>query len=203
MDTFVRSIADAGFVNSLAQLLIKIGAPGVPDFYQGTEFWDFNLVDPDNRRPVDFTRRRELLSELAAGSKQDPERLAADVLDNWPDERIKLLVTWRGLQCRQEFTDLFLSGEYQPLSLSGPHGANACAFARVAWPRWAICIVPRLAQAAWAAANKAAEPARGQTSSDWPAVAAWWQETSVKLPADAPRRFRHAFTRRDRQRARS
>ncbi len=62
LDAFVRSIADAGFVNSLAQTLVKICAPGVPDFYQGVEFWDFNLVDPDNRRPVDFQRRREALA---------------------------------------------------------------------------------------------------------------------------------------------
>ncbi len=76
LDAFVRSIADAGFVNSLAQLLVKICAPGVPDFYQGVEFWDFNLVDPDNRRPVDFDRRREVLSWLMARGRED--------LPGWP-----------------------------------------------------------------------------------------------------------------------
>ena len=79
LDAFVRSIADAGFVNSLAQTLVKICAPGVPDFYQGVEFWDFNLVDPDNRRPVDFQRRREALSRLAARGKENLAGLSREL----------------------------------------------------------------------------------------------------------------------------
>ena len=92
---FIRSIADAGYANSLAQTLVKICAPGVPDFYQGTEFWDFNLVDPDNRRPVDFRRRQEALAWLAAESDKDLGHLARDLLGNWPDERTKMFVIWR------------------------------------------------------------------------------------------------------------
>ena len=83
MDSFVRTIADAGFVNSLAQTLVKICAPGLPDFYQGTEFWDFSLVDPDNRRTVDFVGRRDAVRSLIAGQKSNP-RFASELLQNGP-----------------------------------------------------------------------------------------------------------------------
>ncbi|MGE5848998.1 MAG: malto-oligosyltrehalose synthase, partial [Candidatus Methylomirabilota bacterium] len=108
---FQEFIARLGMVNSLAQTLIKITAPGVPDFYQGTEVWDFSLVDPDNRRPVDFVLRAALLAGLreriAAG---DLLSLARDLLDHWPDGRIKLYTIHRTLTCRRQAPDLFQAG---------------------------------------------------------------------------------------------
>jgi (1->4)-alpha-D-glucan 1-alpha-D-glucosylmutase len=193
LDRFARSIADAGFVNSLAQLLVKICAPGVPDFYQGVELWDFNLVDPDNRRPVDFSLRREMLAQLISGSREDQPGVARELLSLWPDERVKLLVTWRGLECRRKDAELFSNGDYQSLTLVGPRQANACAFTRVAGERWAICIVPRLAQAAWTEDVADDSEPRGDRQIDW-APSRWWRQTWLELPVDGPRRFRHAIT---------
>jgi (1->4)-alpha-D-glucan 1-alpha-D-glucosylmutase len=96
--------------------------PGVPDFYQGTEFWDLSLVDPDNRRAVDFAARQQAL----AANHTDWPDLAA----HWEDGRIKLELTRRLLRLRQEFSDLFKHGAYEPLPVSGPHAGHVIAFAR-------------------------------------------------------------------------
>ncbi|HEY2147841.1 MAG TPA: malto-oligosyltrehalose synthase, partial [Pirellulales bacterium] len=144
LDAFARSIADAGFVNSLAQTLIKITAPGVPDFYQGTEFWDFNLVDPDNRRPVDFRRRKETLAWLIAEGEKDLPNLARELLRRWPDERIKMFVIWRALQFRRENIDVF-RGDFVPLVADGPRQDDVCAFARSAGGKWVLSVAPRMA----------------------------------------------------------
>jgi (1->4)-alpha-D-glucan 1-alpha-D-glucosylmutase len=188
LDQFVRSIADAGFVNSLAQTLVKMCVPGVPDFYQGVEFWDFNLVDPDNRRPVDFAERRKALVHLRARSKDGVEQLAAELLGAWPDERLKMFVIWRTLQLRRLRREL-VSGSYEPLATEGPRKGNLCAFARVEDGRWTACIVPRLVCEAWRAQPARAKPRRGAAPS-WP-VSGWWHETIVQFPAGAPKRFAH------------
>jgi (1->4)-alpha-D-glucan 1-alpha-D-glucosylmutase len=191
LDDFVRSISDAGFVNSLAQTLIKICSPGVPDFYQGVEFWDFNLVDPDNRRPVDFAVRRQALADLAARAKQSPGAVAADLLRDWPDERIKLFVIWRGLALRKTRAEL-ISGRYEPLTVDGPRKNHVCAFARVDGPRWTLCVVPRFTCEAQRASSS--KPPRGKDAEPrWP-LADWWHETSVELPPEAPARFAHELT---------
>ena len=113
---FQRRVAQAGMVNSLAQLVLKLASPGVPDFYQGTELWDLSLVDPDNRRPVDFTARQALLDglgptidrlETGRGATDD----VADLLERWSDGAIKLFVTACGLRFRREHAGLLLSGE--------------------------------------------------------------------------------------------
>jgi (1->4)-alpha-D-glucan 1-alpha-D-glucosylmutase len=192
LDAFVRSIADAGFVNSLAQLLIKLCVPGVPDFYQGVEFWDFNLVDPDNRRPVDFAARRKALSEQIKRSKSSVRPLAAELLSRWPDEGIKLFVTWRTLKLRAERGSLRV-GRYEPLAVDGPRTDSLCAFARVHEGQWSVCIVPRLTCEAWRAVPDSRAPSAAGGEPRW-AIADWWRETSVQFPIDAPRTFRHAFT---------
>src|SRR5205823_4410180 len=104
-----KEIARLGAVNSLAQLLLKLTSPGVPDIYQGNEIWDYSLVDPDNRRPVDYNRHRETLESLATAT---PDEL----MQAWPDGRIKLFLTQRVLRFRREQADLFQSGEYLPLT---------------------------------------------------------------------------------------
>ncbi len=104
---FVHTLANAGFLNSLAQTTLKMCAPGVPDFYQGSELWDFRLVDPDNRRPVDFAQREKMLKELHTAARKDLPQLARDLMARWPDERIKLHTIARTLQFRREHPNLF------------------------------------------------------------------------------------------------
>jgi (1->4)-alpha-D-glucan 1-alpha-D-glucosylmutase len=142
---FQEFVGRLGMVNSLAQTLIKIAAPGVPDFYQGTEVWDFSLVDPDNRRPVDFALRAALLADLreriAAG---DLLNLARDLVDHWPDGRIKLYTIHRALTCRRAAADLFRRGAYIPLQAEGARKEHLCAFARQGDGRTVLTVVPRL-----------------------------------------------------------
>jgi (1->4)-alpha-D-glucan 1-alpha-D-glucosylmutase len=127
---FHAPIARAGVFNSLAQTLLKIAAPGVPDFYQGTELWDFSLVAPDNSRPVDYSRRREWLAALQAAAKKDLPALVDELRDNPEDGRLKLLLTSRALHFRRERRELFKAGSYLPLEVSGERGDQVVAFAR-------------------------------------------------------------------------
>jgi (1->4)-alpha-D-glucan 1-alpha-D-glucosylmutase len=194
---FARSIADAGFVNGLSQTLVKMCVPGVPDFYQGTEFWDFNLVDPDNRRPVDFAARRAALDDFESRSEEDGWALSDELLARWPDQRLKMLLIWRVLRFRREHQQLF-DGEYHPLAAEGERKGSVCALARVNDGQWALCVVPRLAAEAWAEKKPAVGDARG----GWP-LAAWWSETTLALPREAPRRWRHVVTDRQIEASRS
>jgi (1->4)-alpha-D-glucan 1-alpha-D-glucosylmutase len=130
---FQQRIAARGMINSLAQVALKIGSPGVPDFYQGTEMWDLSLVDPDNRRPVDFDRRSRALEEVESLIALDPASRATELaawLTNWTDGRIKLLVTAAGLRVRRELPHVFLGGGYLPLATELSVPAGAVAFAR-------------------------------------------------------------------------
>ncbi|HKI97035.1 MAG TPA: malto-oligosyltrehalose synthase [bacterium] len=127
VEAFLAPLQRAGLHNSLAQTLLKLALPGVPDFYQGTELWDFSLVDPDNRRPVDFQRRRELLEALP-----DPPTpaAAASLLATGPDGRIKLHVIRQGLALRTRRQALFSGSDYRPLAVRGERERHAIAFAR-------------------------------------------------------------------------
>jgi (1->4)-alpha-D-glucan 1-alpha-D-glucosylmutase len=121
--TLARRVALLGALNSLSQLTLKATLPGVPDFYQGTEFWDLSLVDPDNRQPVDFAGRAAALSAARA---PDWESLA----QNWADGRLKLAWTAQLLKLRTELADVFTHGDYRPLEVEGPHRDHVIAFAR-------------------------------------------------------------------------
>jgi (1->4)-alpha-D-glucan 1-alpha-D-glucosylmutase len=123
LETLAQRIARLGALNSLSQITLKTTMPGVPDFYQGTEFWDLSLVDPDNRRPVDFAERAAVLASLEA---PDWESLA----QNWPNGHLKLAWTRHLLKLRTEFSDVFAHGDYQPLEITGPHRDHVIAFAR-------------------------------------------------------------------------
>ncbi len=148
---FARRIARLGMVSSLAQLVLKLVAPGVPDFYQGTELWDLTLVDPDNRRPVDFAARSATLEALAPLLDDDvPARRAAGVaalVDAWEDGRIKLFVTACGLRLRRTLRALFRNGDYVPLEAEGAGAAHVVAVARRHGDTIVIGVVPRLVAA--------------------------------------------------------
>ncbi len=130
---FVERILNWGLYNALSQTLWKLTMPGVPDIYQGQELWDFSLVDPDNRRPVDFARRSELLAGLEAEVAKGAEpllQLAGELARDPRDPRAKLFVTWRLLQFRQRHADLFRDGEYLPVTATGGRASHLCAFAQ-------------------------------------------------------------------------
>jgi len=147
---FQRLVAGHGAVNSLAQTLLKIVAPGIPDFYQGTELWELSLVDPDNRRPVDFARREALLDALRAripaedAGPADLSGLCAELLDHWPDGRVKLYLTHRALTLRRRRARVFAGGEYRGLAPGGGRAEHVVALARVDGPDVVIAAVPRL-----------------------------------------------------------
>jgi len=136
IDHLARRLALLGALNSVGQITLKATMPGVPDFYQGTEFWDLSLVDPDNRRPVDFAERA---AALKAAERPDWEALA----NHWPDGRIKLAWIRQLLKLRGEVPELFAKGDYEPLEISGRHRDHVVAFARRHGPHAVIAAVAR------------------------------------------------------------
>lgn len=168
---FQRRVARLGALNSLSQSLIKLTAPGVPDTYQGNELWDFSLVDPDNRRPVDFGLRKKLLADL---KRLDPPGARSLLEDGaWQDGRPKLYLTWKALGLRRETPDLFARGEYVPLATSGEHADHLVAFARYYEGEAAITVAPRLCSRLVQAGGPLLLPAPGA-----------WADTAVRLPAE-------------------
>lgn len=123
LQTLARRVALLGALNALSQLTLKATLPGVPDFYQGTEFWDLSLVDPDNRRPVDFSARH-----AALGTLDNPDW--NHLIKSWPDGQLKLAWTRHLLKLRSELPDVFARGDYQPLQVRGAHAEHVVAFAR-------------------------------------------------------------------------
>lgn len=146
-DVFQRRTAWFGMLNSLSQLLLKLTGPGIPDTYQGNETWRFCLVDPDNRRPVDFDRRMAMLAGLKA-MVADPgaplaERLT-ELLDHAFDGRIKMYLLWRTLTWRRHHPELFVHGSYVPLQTVGPAKDHLFGFARIHSDQAMLAVVPRL-----------------------------------------------------------
>jgi (1->4)-alpha-D-glucan 1-alpha-D-glucosylmutase len=123
LETLARRVSLLGALNSLSQMTLKATMPGVPDFYQGTEFWDLSLVDPDNRRPVDFKERAAVLASVEIPDWQS-------LTQNWSNGHLKLAWTRSLLKLRSELADAFTYGDYQPLEVSGPHRDHIIAFAR-------------------------------------------------------------------------
>lgn len=141
-----RMISRYGMLNSLSQILIKLCSPGVPDIYQGNELWEFNLVDPDNRRQVDYPRRQKILEELKVLLSVPTEQIASRVrglLNIMEDGRAKLYTTWQALQLRQRHPELFQAGDYMPLLADGDRARHIVAFARHKEAVGAIVIAPR------------------------------------------------------------
>src|SRR5207245_1930896 len=144
---FQRRVARLGMINSLSQVLLKMTCPGVPDFYQGTELWDFSLVDPDNRRPVDYAARRATLAELLERITEqgdDLRPLTQALLDTLADGRVKLYVILQTLRYRRQHREPFTEGSYEPLTASGAPHSHVCAFVRRAADQVVVVAVPRL-----------------------------------------------------------
>jgi (1->4)-alpha-D-glucan 1-alpha-D-glucosylmutase len=145
--TLQGKVAIYGRLNGLAQVLLKLTAPGIPDIYQGTELWDYSLVDPDNRRVVDFEHRRQTLADLKAAIERagrDLPVLTQELLESAHDSRVKLYVTYRTLNFRRDHADLFSKGDYIPLEVAGEKREHVCAFARGFGQEEIIVAVPRL-----------------------------------------------------------
>ena len=173
---FSRRVAYFGYLNGLAQTLLKLTAPGVPDIYQGNETWAFNLVDPDNRRAVDYARRQRLFEQLREMPQDGPSRYAflADMLAKLADGRAKLYVTWKLLELRRERESLLTHGSYLALSAQGERAGHVCAFARVWQEQSLLVIAPR-----WFArlAGEAGE---------LPPSEVLWRDTYLPLPEQLP-----------------
>jgi (1->4)-alpha-D-glucan 1-alpha-D-glucosylmutase len=171
---FQQEIARHGVYNSLSQVLLKIAAPGIPDFYQGTELWDFSLVDPDNRRPVDYVRRTGVLADFQSvrgiqGS--DQRQFVQGLLATVSDGRMKLYLTMVGLHYRRAHASLFLSGEYVPLKVEGTKKKHVCAFARIYEDRAVVAIVPVLVKGLC------------QETETFPFDPSVWEDTWVIVPS--------------------
>ncbi|AJQ46138.1 MULTISPECIES: malto-oligosyltrehalose synthase [Pseudomonas] len=163
-----KSVADAaqllacpGALNSLVQTLLRMTTPGVPDLYQGNEYWDFSLVDPDNRRPVDYALRRRTLDDATP---------VAELLAHWRDGRIKQALIARVLDCRQAHAELFRRGAYLPLTVQGRHADKVIAFARLGEGEHAVVVAPRLASGLLGGAVTPLIPAQN------------WDDTRLVLP---------------------
>ena len=179
---FQAKVAHYGAQNGLAQVLLKIVSPGVPDFYQGAKLWDLRLVDPDNRGPVDFSRRVRLLAELKNRELQGLLALVGELLPSWKDGRVKLFLTYRALAFRRERQELFLSGAYLPLQASGGEKEHVLAFARRRETSWTVAAVPRLVTRL----SPAGKFPLGQET--------WGTRSGLVLPKGAPDRWRNVFT---------
>ena len=174
-----QEVAYYGALNSLAQLIIKLGAPGVPDIYQGTELWNFSLVDPDNRRPIDFGHRRNLLRELVNNTATGTS-FVKELMDNWTDGRIKLYITWTGLQLRKQNPGLFMGSEYFPINAIGPLADNVIAFARRYEDRWVMFATARFF--------------RHLSAPNALPVGRMWNDTMLQLPEGCPVSWQNILT---------
>ena len=188
-------LARAGRLSSLAQVAVKCAAPGVPDVYQGTELWDLSLVDPDNRRPIDFALRERYLAELEPllDPAQDASETAlalAGLLEAWHDARVKMYVTVAALRLRKRAAAVFREGDYLPLAVKGAGAEHVVAAARRHGTGLVVAIVPRLV---------------ARMTSDerpWPIGEACWGETVVELPPEAVDRDLVSVFSHERSRAR-
>jgi (1->4)-alpha-D-glucan 1-alpha-D-glucosylmutase len=166
---FQERIATLGVQNSLVQTTLKLTSPGVPDIYQGAELWDLSLVDPDNRRPIDYEERARIQEAVAGTATNVPA-----LLQNWRDGGIKLFVTSRLLALRAEHPELFAVGDYEPLSVSGEDADRVCAFARRTADHLLIVVVARF-------------PSRSSEPNEW-------HDTEVTLPAESAPQLSNIFT---------
>ncbi|UQA62913.1 malto-oligosyltrehalose synthase [Polyangium aurulentum] len=176
-----RTIAYHGMWGALSQTLLKLTAPGAPDIYQGNELWDFSLVDPDNRRPVDYALRRRMLAEITERRRGGDAGLARALIEGASDGRIKLFVTMVALEARRDWPDLFGQGAYLPIAVTGGNRELVVAFARRHGDRELLVVAPRFS-------------ARLSAGRREPPVGAIWGDTSLKLEEGGGAEYKNLFT---------
>jgi (1->4)-alpha-D-glucan 1-alpha-D-glucosylmutase len=173
---FQKKIAYFGMINGLAQTLLKIAAPGVPDFYQGSELWDLRLVDPDNRGPIDFEKRAAALESLVHA---DSAQSLHNLVENWHDGCVKLYLIWKAIRFRRDRENLFHDGEFIPLQSAGSYSRNVTAFLRRKDGCWALAAVPR-----WL--SQVPAKAKGEFN---------WGDTRLVLPSGSPAQWNNILMR--------
>lgn len=181
---FNACMAPYGLLGSLSQTLIKLTVPGVPDIYQGNELWSFNLVDPDNRGPVDYSYRQSMLQTLVTTWRNSSNQatLLGDMLNRLQDGHAKLYLTWRTLTLRNQQPEIFSEGAYVGLGVHGPRAAHICAFARSRDKRQIIVCAPR-----WFA-----RLARQDNHTPPPATS--WQDNWIEAPNPAHGNYHNFLT---------
>lgn len=179
---FLPPVLFFGAINSLAQRVLLITSPGNPDIYQGRELWDFSLVDPDNRRPVDFTEREHLLAELDRRSEAgNLTELCTELIESYQDGRLKLWTTMQALRARREHRELFHSGRYTALEALGSKSQHAVCFAREAGGKFAVVAVPRLS---YTLAGGSLRAPLGKS----------WNDTNISVPCAPGTILENSFT---------
>jgi len=178
--SFQRKLAYFGIFNSLSQTLLKITSPGVPDFYQGTELWDLSMVDPDNRRPVDFSVRAACLNRIMVEEKRDMHSLIRRLWDSREDGEVKLFLIYRALKARNLNHALFQSGGYLPLYAEGRYRDCVIAYARMFEGDWAITIAPRFLTSL--------------VNEDEMPLGSKWEDTRIVLQGSHPSTWKDAVT---------
>lgn len=178
---FQKWVAGYGIFNSLSQVLLKYTAPGVPDTYQGTELWDLSMVDPDNRRPVDYEQRISFLKDIKEKAQTDILKLIDELFSTQEDARIKLFLTYRVLQARKENLEVFQKGDYLPVKVSGKFKDHIVAFARSIGDTKAIAVAPRFL-------TTLVQPG------EYPLGEQVWADTQLEIPQGAQSTWRDAIT---------
>jgi (1->4)-alpha-D-glucan 1-alpha-D-glucosylmutase len=181
--SFSLKVLRSGMLNSLAQTLIKLTAPGVPDIYQGNDIWRFDLVDPDNRQPVDYAARQNTLQNVRTSQELAGDQLKAylrELLDNPEDGRVKLYTIWKALGLRRSQPELFTKADYTALHADGQRRAHIVAYTRAFGDSRATVVVPRLCARLL-----------GEAGGLWRGEI--WQNTFLRLPFGAGK-FRNLFT---------
>jgi len=182
---FERQVSYFGMLNSLAQTLLKLTVPGVPDLYQGNELWEFNLVDPDNRRAIDYPARERMLRRLMTSSRLEcgaRSRYAQELAAKMEDSRIKMYVIWKGLNLRKSQPLIFQDGDYLPLRATGEKASHVIALARITGESCLLVAVPRLS--ARLVGKQLCLPIGAEV----------WGETELRLPDLVQNSFRNLFT---------
>jgi (1->4)-alpha-D-glucan 1-alpha-D-glucosylmutase len=174
-------VAQAGAINSLGLTLLKIASPGVPDFYQGSELWNLSLVDPDNRRPIAFSVRKEAFRSLVARPRFDPVCNVREIWKHWLDGRIKQFTIWKALCCRRQYAELFREGEFVPVEVAGGRSRHLISFLRRRGSEQALIAIPR-----WIANHL--------DGGDRTLPEGFWMETSLQLPPGSALSWRNVFT---------
>ncbi|MCU1334915.1 MAG: malto-oligosyltrehalose synthase [Bryobacterales bacterium] len=178
---FHNRIAYCAMINGLSQTLLKIISPGIPDFYQGSELWDFRLVDPDNRHSVDFTKRKVALARMQQDKEARLIYVADGLAKNWRDGWIQLYLIWKALNYRRRHGQLFSQGDFSPAMASGSRQENVSGYCRRKDEEWLLVAFPK-----WLANAGAAENSQNQPQ--------FWGDTHLLLPATAPASWQNVFT---------